>query len=768
MHINNAIQKGITFLEQQQLPHGEFRTLIGPGKVSAGEEYVWMNSAPLLEDSSPFVSTFVAHTLGQINDPRCRKMLGKCLTFLKQEMEPGGLWRYYSSRQFKHFRIPPDLDSSACVSHCLSTHGFDFPDNHWVFKHNRDRQGRFLTWIFPRSVSFTGLRLSLLRFMHDRLIRPRIPKIPVEERKNPRFTPPIDPVPPADIDPAVNANVLLYMGENSSTAAAVDYILDIIRNGREKETNLYYTDDLVLYYLIARAYRNGSESLADAGELIVQRTRERQRGDGSLSGSAFLTALGIGALLSFDPDPDVMHDAISYLIKNQDKDGSWPAYGFYAGPDECWGSAELTTAICMEVLVAWQARYGDIKDIVPPLNTVWINDNFNIFSPEVCRDPFSYYAALREQCPVFYSQKNNLWIISRYNDVANVLKNSNDYSSSPFAEVEPLLLGADPPEHTRVRRLLTPAFSGARIRKLDDKIRKLAHIVTDSISDKGQCDLVAEFTSRLPVYVVIELLGLTFDYFDKLKQWSNAAIAQPDTIKDPGARNNAQQNVRDFNDFCLKYVQDYRNRKINQLILPQIDNVTEDSEQLTDKEIAELVRLLIIAAFETTRNLLGNMFYTLLTRPDLMNEVRNNPDCHSAFIEESLRIDSPTQNLKRRTTNNTVIGEQTIPAGELVVVLLGSANHDPQHYTNPEQFRLDREKRGHLAFGIGPHTCLGLHLARLEARITLEEVLPRLNNLRLYDPDAPYAHMDIPEFRAPQHLHVIFDPVSPTSSQENG
>lgn len=340
--LESAIRRATTFLRRAQLSHGEFKTLLGTD--------VRLSNAVF--DSSPFVTSFVVYALSHVDCAEVDDMVQKALGFLRTDMEYGGLWRYYSSRQFKHCRIPPDLDDTACVSYALKSHGQAIPDNEWLFHHNRDAAGRFLTWVRPRRFAWAP-RFWLVRALGALQARRARLRAPQLNSPDPRFAKRRDPV-GIDVDPVVNANAVLYLGEGSDTALAIDYLISLLRAGPGDRFSLYYKDILALYYAVARAHLHSSPRLAAAQTPVLRDLLSRQHPDGSF-GNPLSTALATSALLTYAPQAYAVPRAIANLLGSQSSDGSWEANAFYSGQTEFWGSQELTTALCTEALARCRA-----------------------------------------------------------------------------------------------------------------------------------------------------------------------------------------------------------------------------------------------------------------------------------------------------------------------------------------------------------------------------------------------------------------------------
>ena len=299
--VEQAISKGLSFLHSSQLPYGEFRMCFW---TERGE--------PPMLDSSPFVTTFVLHSIGLAQDRRVEEMTEKAIRFLLAEKQANGVWTFWSSRNDNwDKKLPPDLDDTVMASRVLRDRGIPV-DNLDLVCGNQDEDGRFYTWVADQS-------------REDR------------------------------IDSVVNANVLFYLGENESTEGAIAYLNRVVAEGKEIESTYYYSDPLSLYYCIARAYASGVASLAKSRHAIVDRTRRRQKKDGSL-GDELLTGLAACALLDLHHRGSAINGAIQSLLATQGEDGSWHRAPFFAGKGGHWGSEELTTAIAVEALVKYRSR----------------------------------------------------------------------------------------------------------------------------------------------------------------------------------------------------------------------------------------------------------------------------------------------------------------------------------------------------------------------------------------------------------------------------
>ncbi|MBV9066053.1 MAG: terpene cyclase/mutase family protein [Methylobacteriaceae bacterium] len=334
----DAMARAIEFLRREQLPHGEFRTVLGADK----------NMSNAVFDSSPFVTSFVLYALAHVRGIVVDDIIAKAVAFLHSEMEFGGVWRYWSSRQHKHARLPPDLDDTSCISYALKITGEPIPNNLWAFHAARDPGGRFWTWLLPRRSNLLNPLFVAFRAIGYAQGRIRARRIGTPGTEDARFR--IMQIDPNDIDPIVNANVLLYLGERAETQPTIDFLIETIRQGRVP-FSLYYEEPLTLYYAVARACRHASPRLSILGENIAAKTLARCGEIGQLS--ALQAALAASVLLTFAGGSDALPSLITRILQSQRGDGGWEVYPFY----NVWGSQELTTAFCVKVLASVGAHH---------------------------------------------------------------------------------------------------------------------------------------------------------------------------------------------------------------------------------------------------------------------------------------------------------------------------------------------------------------------------------------------------------------------------
>ena len=372
---------------------------------------------------------------------------------------------------------------------------------------------------------------------------------------------------------------------------------------------------------------------------------------------------------------------------------------------------------------------------------------YNPLAPRVYLNPYPKYAQLRAQDPVHWSPLMDAWVLSRFADADAILRDHKRFSSDPRlrkttrtprnAGIEnpggQSMLFLDPPDHSRLRQLVSKAFTPGAIAALTPRIHALVGELLDQIPNSASFDLMEALAYPLPVIVMAELLGIPPEDRAKFKLWSDlrARVLEP-TIK-PDEIQKANQATYALDDYFREVIRERRAHPRDDLISTLI-LAEEAGDKLTSNELLVMLRLLLIAGNETTTNLIGNGMLALLRHPAQLQLLRNQPDLMENAVEELLRFDTPVQVDFRIARADLEFGGRGIRAGQGVIILLGAANHDPAVFPEPERLDITRRNASHLAFGRGLHFCLGAPLARVEARAAFAGLLERFPKLDLLNP----------------------------------
>ena len=383
-----------------------------------------------------------------------------------------------------------------------------------------------------------------------------------------------------------------------------------------------------------------------------------------------------------------------------------------------------------------------------------------LFTDEILQDPYPAYARLHEEGPLHYLDVDGkwaLWSIVGHAECSSAAKDPRLSakraqqmilslplsSQGEFSELARMfglwLIFMDPPEHTRLRKLLNKGFSPAAIEGLRPQVEAIVDQMLKPLQRGSEVELMHEFANPLPVRIILEMLGIPQELRDTFVGWSQAIAVfrgSPDrTVEHARA---AQAALIALTEFFRNAVAERRRHKGNDLISLLID-IEEEGEVLTEEELYAQCIALLFAGHETTRNLIGNGMYTLLRHPQETEELRENPEIIRSAVEEILRYESPVQFTARVLKEDVEICGQQIRKGWSVLCMLGAANRDPKRFREPDQLDLKRLNNQHLAFSAGPHACIGGQLARLEGQIALLNLVKRFPEMKLAGPQPEWA-----------------------------
>jgi cytochrome P450 len=392
------------------------------------------------------------------------------------------------------------------------------------------------------------------------------------------------------------------------------------------------------------------------------------------------------------------------------------------------------------------------KVIVPPKKV--------LFTDEILQDPYPAYARLHEEGPLHYLDVDGkwaLWSVVSHAECSSVAKDPRLSakrsqqmilslplsSQSEFSELARMLglwlIFMDPPEHSRLRKLLNKGFSPAAIEGLRPQVEAIVDQMLSPLKRGAEVDLMREFANPVPVRIILEMLGIPQELRDTFVNWSRAiAVFRGSPDRTVEQARDAQDALIALTDFFRQTVAERRRNKGNDLISLLID-IEEEGEVLTEEELYAQCIALLFAGHETTRNLIGSGMYTLLRHPEETAELREKPEIIRTAVEEILRYESPVQLTARVLKEDIEICGQHIPKQWSVLCMLGAANRDPKRFKDPDRLDLKRLNNQHLAFSAGPHACIGGQLARLEGQIALLNLVQRFPEMKLDGPRPEWA-----------------------------
>lgn len=373
---------------------------------------------------------------------------------------------------------------------------------------------------------------------------------------------------------------------------------------------------------------------------------------------------------------------------------------------------------------------------------------FNPFVPEFRNNPYPFYYELRQADPVHWSEAFRFWVITRYADCVTLLRHSkastnprdweryNDYMEAlggegPAADMQQKwMLLRNPPDHTRLRKLVTKAFTPRVVEGMRPHIQSIVDDLLNLGHSKSSFDIIADLAFPLPVIVIAELIGVPVEDRDQFKEWTGALARSLDPVVTPEIAQAANSATDSFVDYFTHLVAERRTRPREDLLSALIA-VEEEGDRLTEDELLSNIILLFAAGHETTMNLIGNGMLALFRTPDQLAKLKADPSLIETAVEEFLRYDGSVQVTARVALEDIELGGKRIHKNQQSLLLLGSANHDPAKFDHPDTLDITRQDNPHLTFGHGIHHCLGAPLARVEAQLAINTMLRRLPNIKL-------------------------------------
>ena len=383
-----------------------------------------------------------------------------------------------------------------------------------------------------------------------------------------------------------------------------------------------------------------------------------------------------------------------------------------------------------------------------------------LVDPNILAHPNAFYAAMRREDPVHYDANLNMFLVSRYDDLQTVFRDPITYSvekgfaqqyaagfQEEYAEILKRDGGGvfgraimtDPPEHTRIRRLLDGAFTAHRVKQLEPRITARVVELVEKILDQGKADIFSDFSMELTSSIICEQLGVSVPT-PILQRWALALTQQISRMQNREDMVKAATSVCELQNFLIEQINDRKAHPkedmISDLVHARLEG--EDNAALSFEEQVSLSMALLVAGNETTATALTNMFFILATQPDLTEQLYQNVEDDrfvTRFIEELLRWDPPVRGITRMTTKEVELGGKTLPAGSHLLLLYASANDDENEFKCPREFDMERTNIGrHVSFGAGVHRCAGAALARMELKVAAREIVKRMTDIKLTIP----------------------------------
>jgi cholest-4-en-3-one 26-monooxygenase len=345
--------------------------------------------------------------------------------------------------------------------------------------------------------------------------------------------------------------------------------------------------------------------------------------------------------------------------------------------------------------------------------------------------PYEQWAWMRENAPVYWDAKNEVWGITRYQDVLAIEKAAAAFNSHrsprPHGDPLPMMISMDDPAHTRRRKLVNKGFTPRRVREHETTIKQICSSIVDRVADKGECDFVWDVAAPLPLLLIADMLGFPPEAYDDLLQWSDDMI-RGTTVNDSVAAEKAMLAGIAFREFQLGVIADRRSKPPQDDLVSILCYAEIDGDRLDDESIIQESLLILIGGDETSRHVITDGMVTLLENPEQKDKFLDDVE---TGVEELLRWVSPIKNMSRTVTDDVELHGQQLRAGDQLMLFYPSANRDSAVFEHADTVDVTRDPNPHLAFGFGPHFCLGASLARIELKTMFTEVLTRLPDLQV-------------------------------------
>ena len=355
--------------------------------------------------------------------------------------------------------------------------------------------------------------------------------------------------------------------------------------------------------------------------------------------------------------------------------------------------------------------------------------SLDLSSRQFSRNPYPFYEELRKSGEVHYLPKNNTWLVIGFKEIVEITTNPSTFTSTGNNSFDPILLNCDPPKHTKHRKILAgdnAPLSSKRIDLLELANIEIAKTLIDSLKNRDSFDVLKDFSLPFSSLVILNLLGISTEKSEELKAWSLSAVSS-ESIHDP---NFAEQKWLQLKPILIQEINKVK-KTPNKNGLAEMIFHSFSKDQFSEDDILDLTKVLLLGGNETTPNLVSSALYILLRDKNLLAKVKRDLSWLDAVINETLRLEAPTQIIERTATEDIEIAGIRILKNSAVSLAIGAANRDPREFSRPNEFIVDRKESKILSFGFGPHYCIGARLAKQEAKIALEQLLTTFSHLRL-------------------------------------
>jgi len=409
------------------------------------------------------------------------------------------------------------------------------------------------------------------------------------------------------------------------------------------------------------------------------------------------------------------------------------------------------------------------------MNKVELSE-LDFFSAEVQECPFHVYQQLQEEAPVWQMPGTNVFVVTRYDDIREIIRDPGRFSSSFSAllntgssneevnaiygqgyEMVETLLTQDPPRHRVYRNLVNKVFSNKRIEGMRSEVEKMSNELIDQWIDEPEVDLLNRFCVPLPIYVISDQLGVPRSELSLIKKWSDASASRLGRLADEDEQIQNAKDIVEFQHYFAELLDRMREAPEDNIISDLANNTIDEGRLLTKPEALGMIQQILVAGNETSTSAIAGGVVLLIQNPDQQAMLRQHPELIPGAVEEILRLETPTSGMWRRATTDTEIGGVDIPEGAFLMVRFAAGNRDESIFTDGGAMSVARENAdSHLAFGQGTHFCLGAQLARMEMQVALTGLLSRTTDWALVEGKNPLKHSPNVLLRGLTDLHIAF------------